>query len=50
MPPFIRETVRAADGLIFDLDGTLWDSTETVARAWTHTLRRKRELRRVISP
>lgn len=23
------------DGMIFDLDGTLWDSTETSARIWT---------------
>ena len=27
------------DGLIFDLDGTLWDSTGTVARAWSRALR-----------
>lgn len=27
------------DGLIFDLDGTLWDACEAVARSWTCTLR-----------
>lgn len=26
------------DALIFDLDGTLWDSTETVAGAWSRAL------------
>lgn len=26
------------DALIFDLDGTLWDSSETVAQAWTAAL------------
>jgi len=25
---------QQTDSLIFDLDGTLWDATETVARAW----------------
>lgn len=26
--------IKNTDSLIFDLDGTLWDATETVARAW----------------
>ena len=26
------------DGLVFDLDGTLWDTSEVVARAWTQAL------------
>ena len=26
------------DGIIFDVDGTLWDSTETVAEAWNQAI------------
>lgn len=28
------------DGIIFDLDGTMWDSCETVAASWQDTLRK----------
>lgn len=38
------------DALIFDLDGTLWDSTETVAAAWTAVVRRMGQPRRTITP
>ena len=27
------------DGLIFDMDGTLWDSSENVALSWTEKIR-----------
>jgi phosphoglycolate phosphatase len=40
----------APGGVIFDLDGTLWDSTETVAAAWTRVLGRMGGPARVITP
>lgn len=32
------------DSIIFDVDGTLWDSTDVVARAWTDYLRQKEQI------
>ena len=26
------------DGIIFDVDGTLWDSTDSVAEAWNQAI------------
>lgn len=32
------------DGLIFDVDGTLWDSTQEIANAWNSILEKERDL------
>ena len=37
------------DSMIFDVDGTLWDSTEIVAKAWTKVLAEKTDLHMVIT-
>ena len=29
------------DGIIFDLDGTFWDTTEVVSRAWNEILEKR---------
>ncbi len=39
----------APDSLIFDLDGTLWDSTATVAQAWTAVVQRMGQPQRIIT-
>jgi phosphoglycolate phosphatase len=36
------------DSLIFDLDGTLWDSRETVVKAWNHVLE-KQDINKVVT-
>ena len=30
------------DGIIFDVDGTLWDSVEVVAESWNLAIKSKR--------
>lgn len=32
------------DGIIFDVDGTLWDSTDSVAESWTQAIRENSDL------
>ncbi len=36
-------------GIIFDLDGTLWDSSEQVAEAWSETLKSRPETDRQVT-
>lgn len=36
----MREDRICADGIIFDMDGTIWDTCEIVAQTWTETMRR----------
>ena len=32
------------DSIIFDVDGTLWDSTEVVAKAWNNYLQKEEHM------
>ena len=35
--------------IIFDVDGTLWDSTEEVAVSWNQAIRERTSLERVLT-
>lgn len=37
------------ESLIFDMDGTLWDSSENVARSWTEVLERQPDIDRIVT-
>lgn len=37
------------DGIIFDLDGTLWNSSEVVLKAWNQILSEKKEIKKLIT-
>ena len=34
------------DGILFDLDGTLWDATKPIKQSWNEVLLRHREIKR----
>ena len=37
---YMKESIKKVQnvGIIFDMDGTLWDSTENITKAWNEVL------------
>ncbi|HIS56377.1 MAG: HAD family hydrolase [Lachnospiraceae bacterium] len=41
--------MKKLDGIMFDLDGTLWDSSKEVALSWNETIKRYEEVKRTLT-
>ncbi len=50
MVPSSDRTLPLVDGIVFDLDGTLWDTTEACAAGWNEVARRHAVPFRAIAP
>ena len=45
----VRRLVMKYDGIIFDLDGTLWDSTKEICETWSEVLSHYEEVNKVVT-
>ena len=46
----MRKCLVLKKGIIFDMDGTLWDSSEIVAKSWTDAIKSYDNTGKVITP
>ena len=47
---YVRKGISLKTGIIFDVDGTLWDSSPEVAASWAEVFRRHPEIGRECTP